>query len=57
MGCSKSHSSNRQYKPTSGNKKNLKQPNLTPEVTRERKTCKSQSEWKERICKDQSRNK
>ena len=28
---------------TSGNKKNLKQPNLTPKATRERKTNKTQS--------------
>ena len=30
-------SSLQQYKPTSGNKKNLKQPNLTPKGTRKRK--------------------
>ena len=29
-------------------KKNLKQPNLTPKVTRERATNKPQSQWKER---------
>ena len=31
-------SSLQQYKPTSGNKKNLKQPNLTPKGTGKRKT-------------------
>ena len=42
---------------TSGNKKNLKQPNLTPKATRERKTNKTQSQQKERNHKDQIRNK
>ena len=45
-----------QYKLTSGNKKNLKQPNFTPKTTRE-KINKTQSKQKERNPNNQSRNK
>ena len=45
------------YKSSSGNKKNLKQPNFTTKATRERRKNKSQSQQKERNHKDQSRNK
>ena len=46
-----------QYNFTSGNKKNLKQPKLTPKATKERRTNKTQSQQKERNHKHQSRNK
>ena len=35
-------------RPSSGNKKNLKQPNFTPKATRERTTNKTQSQQKEK---------
>ena len=55
-GCSKNSSegSLQQYKPTSGNKKKLKQPHITPKVTRERRTDKIQSQQKERNHKEQA---
>ena len=46
-----------QYKLTSGNKKNLKQPNLTHKGARKRRINKTQSQQKERNNKDQIRNK
>ena len=42
---------------TSGNKKNLKKPNLIPRETGKRGANKTQSQQKEKNCKDQSRNK
>ena len=61
MGYSKSSSKREFYSDTSLlqeiRKISSEQPNLTPKATRERRTNKTQSYYKERNHKDQSRNK